>query len=126
MSKASIIRAKLAEGKTQMEVAKELNICQSSVSYHNSKMSRYRTHMRQYFNYRIRRCSMPDERIVIYKRNDLLYMTNESNYNARIQDRSKISVLADFSTFDEVIHYMKQYVNTDGIEFVDRTGGEKV
>lgn len=69
---------------------------------------------------------MPDERIVIYKRNDLLYMTNESNYNARIQDRSKISVLADFSTFDEVIHYMKQYVNIDGIEFVDRTGGEKV
>lgn len=69
---------------------------------------------------------MPDERIIIYKRNDLLYMTNESNYNARIQDRSKISVLADFSTFDEVIHYMKQYVNTDGIEFVDRTGGEKV
>lgn len=69
---------------------------------------------------------MPDERIVIYKRNDLLYMTNESNYNARIQDRSKISVLADFSTFDEVIHYMKQYVNTDGIEFVDRTGGDKV
>ena len=69
---------------------------------------------------------MPDERIVIYKRNDLLYMTNESNYNARIQDRSKISVLADFSTFDEVIRYMKQYVNTDGIEFVDRTGGEKV
>ena len=69
---------------------------------------------------------MPDERIVIYKRNDLLYMTNESNYNARIQDRSKISILADFSTFDEVIHYMKQYVNTNGIEFVDRTGGEKV
>lgn len=69
---------------------------------------------------------MPDERIIIYKRNDLLYMTNESNYNAKIQDRSKISVLADFSTFDEVIHYMKQYVNIDDIEFVDRTGGEKV
>lgn len=69
---------------------------------------------------------MPDERIVIYKRNDLLYMTNESNYNAPIQDRHKISNLADFSTFDEVIRYMKQYVNTDGIEFVDRTGGEKV
>lgn len=69
---------------------------------------------------------MPDERIVIYKRNDLLYMTNESNYNAPVQNRHKISVLADFSTFDEVIHYMKQYVNTDGIEFVDRTGGEKV
>lgn len=69
---------------------------------------------------------MPDKRIVIYKRNDLLYMTNESNYNAQIQERSKISVLADFSTFDEVIHYMKQYVNTDGIEFIDKTGGEKV
>lgn len=69
---------------------------------------------------------MPDERIIIYKRNDLLYMTNESNYNARIQDRSKISVLADFSTFDEVIHYMKQYVKTEGVTFIDRTGGEKV
>lgn len=126
MSKASIIRAKIAEGKTQMEVAKELNICQSSVSYYNSEASRYRTHMRQYFNYRIRRCSMPGERIVIYKRNNLLYMTNESNYNAMIQDCHKISVLADFSTFDQVVSYMKQYINTDGIEFVDRTGGDEI
>lgn len=69
---------------------------------------------------------MPGERIVIYKRNDLLYMTNESNYNAPIQNRHKISVLADFSTFDEVIHYMNKYAKTEGVKFVDKTGGEKV
>ena len=69
---------------------------------------------------------MPGERIVVYKRNNLLYMTNESNYYAYIQDCRKISVLADFSTFDQVVSYMKQYINTDGIEFVDRTGGDKI
>lgn len=126
MSKKNIIRAMLAEGKTQQEIAKELNICQSSVSYYGSNAVRHKTEMRQYFKYRLKRCIVENEAIVIYKENSQLYMTCESNYKAFIRNRSKLSVLSGFNTFDEVIHYMNKYAKTEGVKFIDKTGGEKV
>lgn len=124
MSKRSMIREKLEEGYTQMEVAKMLGVPQSSVSYHSSDMNAKVTCNKEYCRYRFRRCKVENERIVIYKEFGVMYMTNETNYFSYVRNANKVCNLKNFKTFDEAVQYLKKYGKADGITFIDRTGGK--
>lgn len=52
---------------------------------------------------------MAKEKIVIYKENNRICTTTESNYKAEIRDVNKVKEWNDFYTYEDVINYCVEY-----------------
>lgn len=55
---------------------------------------------------------------VIYKRLGKFYITNEENYNARIQNANAIHHMQDFTSADEIIEYLCKYCGGKAEDFI--------
>lgn len=113
------------EGHSQGKIGKMLGRAPTVVRYHVNKGAQTKRCDYNYAYYRIKRCGGKDMKMVVFRRNGYLYMTNEENYNAMIEDASKITSLKDFDSFDQVVDYMRKYVGTTVAQFIDRTGDMK-
>lgn len=58
---------------------------------------------------------------VIFKRNEQLYMTSESNYNARIPDAGALIKLEGFNNYEEVVDYMWSWKHVSRDYLIDKT-----
>ena len=55
---------------------------------------------------------------VIYKRLGEFYITNEANYNARIQNAREIHHMQDFDSAEEIIEYLCKYCGSKPEDFI--------
>lgn len=61
---------------------------------------------------------------VIFRRNGILYMTSESNYNARIPNAGMLIKLEGFNNYEEVVDYMWNWKHVTRDYIIDMTGKE--
>lgn len=115
------MRELASKGYTQHEIARMTCRSQSCVNYQTSK-GRFKRCDYNRARYRIDRCGGINMKMVIFRRNGNLYMTNEENYNAIIEDAHKVTSLKDFDTFDQVVAYMCEHSHAIPEQFIDRTG----
>jgi nitrogenase subunit NifH len=52
------------------------------------------------------------EKMVIYKQNNVFYVTSKVNYNARIQNSRVVHKMSDFNSADEIIDYFCKHFNS--------------
>ena len=64
------------------------------------------------------------EKLIIYKSMNTLYVTNEENYRARIQNARAIHRMEDFETPQEIIEYYCKYFGSKPEDFIDKTEEE--
>ena len=62
-----------------------------------------------------------DEKIVIFRRNGILYMTTEENYNSIIPNTSLLTRLEGFDTYDEVVSYLWKWKKIHKNRIIDNT-----
>lgn len=62
-----------------------------------------------------------DEKIVIFRRNNILYMTTEENYNSIIPNASLLTRLEGFDTYDEVVSYLWKWKKIPKNCIIDNT-----
>lgn len=61
---------------------------------------------------------------VVFKRNGILYLTSEENYNKRISNVSDLIKLEGFNSYEEVVDYMWSWKHIARDHILDMTGKE--
>ena len=61
---------------------------------------------------------------VIFRRNGILYMTSEENYNRRIPDAGALIKLENFKNYEEVVDYMWSWKHITRDYIIDKTDKE--
>lgn len=121
------MRRLYAEGKTLTEIGKRLNRNKYVVSYSVSKFTVMKRLSYGYCYYRLNKCGgfKNDMKMVVFRRNGYLYMTNENNYNAIIENAHETTSLKDFDSFEQVVDYMVKYTGVSRDKFIDMTGDKR-
>ena len=58
---------------------------------------------------------------VVFRRNGVLYMTSEMNYNRRIPNASDLIKLEGFNNYEEVVDYMWSWKHITRDYIIDKT-----
>lgn len=61
---------------------------------------------------------MKNEKMVIFKELDTLYVTGEENYNARIRNARKVTNCRAFDTAEEIVEYFIKYFKCERDDFI--------